>query len=260
MKSGAYYFYEYKNNQKSRNVGFLKLSQQLNSCILQLCTRGLSVFQNDSASLSALYSFEEHFLAHPVESVTCENHAITCRLEIPIQILSKEHPLDHLAGFLLELPDGSYIAATEETYHFTPAHLTDSAPVPPSVPDKEAVLSQKTDEPVPEEKDIEPSNAEENFRKLSRSELSVLPRQYWHLANNSFLLHGYYNYNHLLLIEEDGHFLLGVPGIYDKQEARAAALFGFPLFSESHANQIGLSEDDLKNPGTFGHWFREIPK
>ena len=53
------------------------------------------------------------------------------------------------------------------------------------------------------------------IRKISRTDLSLLPRRFWHLANNSFLLHGYQNYNHLILVEEDDRNWLGVPGIYD---------------------------------------------
>lgn len=269
MKSGVYYLYEYKNNHKSRNVGFLKLSQQSDFFSLQLCARGLSVFQNDAASLCALFPTEENFSTLPVKSIACENHAVTCRLEIPIHSLSKTHPLDQLAGFLLELPGGSYIAATEDASHFTPARLiaskaskepSDSDSVPESLPDLAPdFVPDPVSDPVSDSAP-EPVQTKAKFQKISRSELSVLPRQYWHLANNSFLLHGYYNYNHLLLIEEDGHFLLGIPGIYDKQESRAAELFGFPSFSESYADQLQLSEDEIRMPCTFGHWFREIPK
>lgn len=264
MKPGVYYLYEYKNDQKSRNIGFLKLSKQSDFFSLQLCARGISVFQNDAASLFALFFSDKHFCACPVKSISCENHAITCRLEIPIQSLSKTHPLDQLTGFLLELPGGSCIAATDESSHFTPAQLVTSAESSVSNSDSE---SESIDEPAPDsmintfpEPDSRPTRSRADFQKLSRNELSVLPRQYWYLANNSFLLHGYYNYNHLLLIEEDGHFLLGVPGICDKQEARAAELFGFPSFSESYADQLQLSEQEMNMPTIFGHWFREIPK
>lgn len=51
------------------------------------------------------------------------------------------------------------------------------------------------------------------------------------------LLHGYHNYHHLLLLEEDEHQWLGVPGIYSPREAHAAELFGFPQFTrEYHQN------------------------
>lgn len=59
--------------------------------------------------------------------------------------------------------------------------------------------------------------------KIQRGEISILPRCEWKLANNNFLLHGYYNYRHLVLIDEGNQLKLGVPGIYPeigKQERR----------------------------------------
>lgn len=40
------------------------------------------------------------------------------------------------------------------------------------------------------------------YEKIQRQDIARLPRTQWHLANNSFLLHGFYNYHHLLYIEE----------------------------------------------------------
>ena len=95
-------------------------------------------------------------------------------------------------------------------------------------------------------------------RKITRAELSTLPRKFWSLANNSFLLHGYYNYNHLLLVEEDGHIWLGVPGIYDAREARAADLFGFPQFTSSYVSVLELGDDERNSDALFGHWCRYL--
>lgn len=94
----------------------------------------------------------------------------------------------------------------------------------------------------------------QSVKKIRRSEMSCLPRRYWHLANNSFLLHGYHNYNHLLLIEKDGHYWLGVPGIYDPHEARAARLFGFPQFTDSYNDSLQLSDDECNPNENFGYW------
>ena len=94
------------------------------------------------------------------------------------------------------------------------------------------------------------------IRKISRTDLSLLPRRFWHLANNSFLLHGYQNYNHLILVEEDGRNWLGVPGVYDLREARAADLFGFPKFSRSFAPLLDLTEEERNDRADFGYWCR----
>ena len=52
--------------------------------------------------------------------------------------------------------------------------------------------------------------------------------------NNSFLLHGYYNYHHLLLarVERKGEacYYIGVPGNFYEKEKQVAIMFGFESF------------------------------
>ena len=70
--------------------------------------------------------------------------------------------------------------------------------------------------------------------KIELKDIRELPRKYWYLGNNSFLLHGFFNYRYLVLgkIEEDNEdkWFLGVPGIYQNQERVMAIIFGFPEF------------------------------
>lgn len=94
------------------------------------------------------------------------------------------------------------------------------------------------------------------IRKIRHSDLSDLPRKFWQLSSNSFLLHGYHNYGHLVLFEENGRTWLGVPGIYDAHEARAAELFGFPRFVRSCTAALDLAEDERDTARDFGHWCR----
>ncbi len=72
------------------------------------------------------------------------------------------------------------------------------------------------------------------------------------LVNNSFLLHGFYSYGHLLLGKRasDGVFLLGVPGEFYVQEKIMASLFGFQEF-----RKIESGYEDGEN---VGYWLREL--
>lgn len=64
--------------------------------------------------------------------------------------------------------------------------------------------------------------------KIELSDLRELPKKYWYLGNNSFLLHGFFNYHHLLLGKmPDGRWFLGIPGVYERQERIMASFFGF---------------------------------
>ena len=67
--------------------------------------------------------------------------------------------------------------------------------------------------------------------QLELKDLRSLPKKYWYLGNNSFLLHGFFNYRYLLLGRTaEERWFLGVPGVYQRQERVMAAIFGFPEF------------------------------
>lgn len=114
----------------------------------------------------------------------------------------------------------------------------------------------KSSEESSESAEQEDAEAPRSARKIRREDLSLLPRKFWPLASNSFLLHGYHCYSHLILAEENGRLWLGVPGVYDAREARAADLFGFPRFTRVYVPELGLDEDERSDSNDFGHWCR----
>jgi len=102
--------------------------------------------------------------------------------------------------------------------------------------------------------------SERQCKKICRQDIAMLPRCEWRLANNSFLLHGCYNYHHLMLIQESDELWLGIPGIYHSREAKAAEAFGFPRFIPVGELDAEL-EPDEKEPGEeFGYWSRRVRK
>ena len=87
---------------------------------------------------------------------------------------------------------------------------------------------------------------------MELKDLRELPKKYWDLGSNSFLLHGFFNYRHLLLgkVENESgrKWFIGVPGIYQNQEKVLAAVFGFPEFRQE--------KDTGVKTGQFGYWYR----
>lgn len=376
MNPGICYVYEYDNNQRKRNVGFLKIARHYQSCILQIHVRGLPVGNGTTLELCAFYLSGGDLIGVPVASLTCFSRSISVRLPISESHFPEQRPLSGIDGFLIRLPGGRdsvFWAASEKNFDADPAHMLlpedrkaetpadtgaeipageerpeeitpkkeeepaltpentpagkndnsqkDFLPQGKEVPLKEELsqdepfrqerellpeeaatqdepvaqdeklsreLSSSAEAPLPHEtpdapgskadqttgkpeESASPMQAAEqdsripvqtphspSARKIQRSDISKLPRRFWFLANNSFLLHGCHNYNHLLLVEEDGHVWLGVPGIYDVREARAADLFGFPQFTRSYAPLLGLSEDERNDEADFGHWCRYL--
>ena len=124
---------------------------------------------------------------------------------------------------------------------------------------------QETVEESSEKKDLKKDDRDtdlQNFRrqimKIQRGEISILPRCEWKLANNNFLLHGYYNYRHLVLIDEGNQLKLGVPVIYHEREARAAATFGFPEFIAEADVNVTLEPQERNENQQFGYWCRQV--
>ena len=70
--------------------------------------------------------------------------------------------------------------------------------------------------------------------RITPEDLSCLPKENKGYTENSYLLHGYYRYRHVLLGRQTGkkkvEYVLMVPGIYSRKEAGLAKLFGFPEF------------------------------
>ena len=115
---------------------------------------------------------------------------------------------------------------------------------------------QETQKGLEIEEYITPRNI--TYEKIQRQELSRLPRKEWRIANNSFLLHGFYNYHHLLYIEEDGKTWVGVPGIFHEKEQEAAKAFGFPEFRRLTNEEIKLEENETNTYEYFGYWCRQV--
>ncbi|MCI8938697.1 MAG: hypothetical protein HFH12_01685 [Dorea sp.] len=118
----------------------------------------------------------------------------------------------------------------------------------------------RTEQEFTEEVDVYITPRKRQCKKISRQDIAMLPRCEWRLANNSFLLHGCYNYHYLMLIEEGDELWLGVPGLYHSREARAADAFGFPRFVPLGEIDMEPGEEDGDSGEKFGYWCRKVRK
>ena len=96
---------------------------------------------------------------------------------------------------------------------------------------------------------INPFSDEREYLSLGPSDFVILPGSYYKLVNNSFLLHGYYNYHHLILARvrhrNSVYYYIGVPGNLYQREKKIAIMFGFEGF-ECAAEPAG--------EGAFGYY------
>lgn len=99
-----------------------------------------------------------------------------------------------------------------------------------------------------------PFEGEEEIQcvRIELKDLRMLPKRYWYLGNNSFLLHGFFNYRYLILgamtVEDKKRWFIGVPGIFQSQEKVMAAIFGFTEYKSEKKSEHKTEQ--------FGYWYR----
>ena len=81
---------------------------------------------------------------------------------------------------------------------------------------------------------IRPFQDQREYLSIGPSDFVLFPAASYKAVNNSFLLHGYYNYKHLILarVEKKGDvfYYIGVPGNFYEREKQVAIMFGFESF------------------------------
>lgn len=136
--------------------------------------------------------------------------------------------------------------------------------------------SESDSEVVPgdEERSQETQNKSRVETKESRKETEIPENQVLYIQDltqllsmgekqrelyyNSFLLHGYYQYRHVVA----GEGFIGVPGNFSQREAIAAKMMGFPLFIEAENLQhceIGEeTRTEMPQMGAYGYFLCKV--
>lgn len=111
--------------------------------------------------------------------------------------------------------------------------------------DEEEELLEECMEPQPDKWEmikrkypiLYPFRGQGPYVSIKPVDLQLLQGKYHSLAENSFLMHAFYQYRNLILGEYsmDGntYFYVGVPGEFAKKEQTAAAMFGFEGYEYS---------------------------
>ncbi len=114
---------------------------------------------------------------------------------------------------------------------------------------------------------IHPYGDDRVYVKIAPKDFIILSGNCQHLVNNSFLLHGFYNYRYVILgrgenslressaggysvsTPEKETYFLGVPGVFYEREKMVALMFGFEAFECEGGNP---------KPGDFGYYLRRV--
>lgn len=100
---------------------------------------------------------------------------------------------------------------------------------------------------------VHPFADERQYLSITPRDFVILGSEYQKMVRNSFLLHGYYNYRHIILgkfnVGGVEKFYLGVPGVYYDREKMAAEMFGFEAFE---------GKQTPAEPGSFGYYMKSV--
>ena len=292
MNPGSYYLYEYESCCRRRNLGFLQISSHNYSYLLTLHVKNLPIVPGEQLEVHAFILENQTLTGSPVALLQCSGQNLSTQLVISGERFPHKRTLKHIDGFIIfsitKNRSQHWIASSvplPDFYSFSDCSLSteeslSSEPENPSLSEESLITEDTVSETVSEaalsDASIDAASTEEvptevtpteetaiqdasiQARKITHAEISTLPRRFWPLANNSFLLHGCHNYHHLLLIKEKDHLWLGVPGLYDPREAHRANVFGFPQFTSSYISILELTEDECENSESFGHWCRYL--
>ena len=100
---------------------------------------------------------------------------------------------------------------------------------------------------------VHPFADERQYLSITPRDFVILGSEYQKMVRNSFLLHGYYNYRHIILgkfnVGGVEKFYLGVPGVYYDREKMAAEMFGVEAFE---------GKQTPAEPGSFGYYMKSV--
>lgn len=286
MRQFIQYLYEYGQGRRIRNVGFVKAELDEESSTLHIHGKGLRLAGEASLVLYLFYEDDGRCIGIRQGEIQNINPAVNYQLRYTKDDVGVPENYERICGVALVSQVNQRFAATwngaevpieqmevwEETpVEEVPVEMQETSGEDESQEDvsaDEAVCDPEEDDFDPEEElhveaeqaGCEPIEKEHSWKitKIQRNEISILPRCEWRLANNNFLLHGYYNYRHLVLLDDGNVLKLGVPGIYHEKEARAAAAFGFPEFVGEEDVRLTLGVEECNQGQQFGYWCRQV--
>lgn len=237
----------YINGIKSRSIGIVKQKLDENSLRLAVEVSGLEDWKHISCKVSAGDAEKQETIS---ELQICNGKGAAV-IEIPIkelQLKQYKKIFFHLGNDcygVADLPEAPENVLSEEKENVTEGYMEavdEEAQQENEViadclepqPDKWEVIKKKY--PI-----LYPFRGQGPYVSIKPVDLQLLNRKYHDLSNNSYLMHAFYRYRHMILGEytqEKGTFFyVGVPGEFIKKEQSSAAMFGFEGYE--HSGDLG---------------------
>ena len=289
MRRFIRYLYEYEQEKKMRNVGFVKIEQDMEQCVIHVHGKGFRM-EEDAKGLEVYLFWNQDEKCTGINMGVTEppSPGLNYQLCYTPEDVGKKENYDLVNGIILKDVNGHWYAAVwnDDVVNVCRMEMwkmeEDSVQGEENECKKGLAQGEETEckkelaqdeeseckKETLQDEESESGKLEDDLekeaclggkvRKIQRKDMVCLPRCEWRHANNSFLIHGYYNYHHLILTVRDDRLKLGVPGVYHPQEEKAAESFGFPEFIPAEELDLKLTDEEKNDREKFGYWCRDI--
>ena len=239
MRRFIRYLYEYEGNQKKRNVGFVKVEQDVDQCVIHVHGKGFRMEENAQGLRAYLFwNTEDKCIGIPQGVTEVPGPAVNWQLCYTPEDVGKKENYNLVNGIILKDVNGHWYAAVwnddvvnvcrMEMWKMEEDSVQGEEPeckkglAQDEEPECKKGLAQDGETECKKEtlqdEESESGKLEDDLekeaclggkvRKIQRKDMVCLPRCEWRHANNSFLIHGYYNYHHLILTVRDDRLKL----------------------------------------------------
>ena len=261
------YFSVYQNGECKRRAGYMGLYYKGNGCSVQLYYREVLLDEKINHTIYPVYMFKDGSVIEGVvvpilegiatESFETEIHNFLSSGKSikDLEAVYIEGVLDGICGGRL---DGQSLLG-EDMYSVTKwldkvtevVEEKNVEAVPELIPVRKEIWSLKECMDYLPEIKLPFDGIRRKCCRMMLEDMEHLPKEWASLKNNHFLLHGFYEYHHLLLAKlcnrHGERYALGVPGQFGYRDQYMAENFGFQDFSPL--------EHGKKCRGSFGYWY-----
>ena len=288
------YMYLYEHNVKSMNAGFVKVESRGGNCCINLSLK--NVYSSSGKCQAYLFlRVGQELRGIYIGEIQIHNHGSEWVFRTETEnIADSGYGLDQMSGMIIRGENEKYYGTlwdqgeldlnefvtewSEETEmpDIPEDHVEEMSSVPEIVEvemEQKAEISKESLDDMLVPVDVRQQSFQkmldncpgmypfeddgiESCVRLEPQDIGQMPLDCWSYGSNSFLLHGYYSYRHLILAKLKDmdpvkqNFILGVPGTQHSRDAFMANMFGFHNFKPIREGEEGANN--------FGYWYTHL--
>lgn len=285
MQQGRWvsYIYRYRNGSRCENAGFIKVQRITHGekDFVRIQT-GLRLYKQKACRCRVYLLHDIYRVKYLMEIKLApeERDTIMSRIECPWDNpLGDGMSIESYDGLFFRCDDGELLTGMWNEYPVEIQAILDENKADKNMKEAEEIEPTEEGNEMAETEELEETSATEMVGsewqrildtypklpvddecrilecvKITPQDIGRLAIGNWRLGVNTFVSHGYYHYNYLMLgrisLDKGECVVIGVPGVYTNKEKYLANMFGFDTF-------IPARKTDVMT-GIFGYWVLEI--